>query len=133
MRNLWISFYKTVWYLQTLYGEYTPWGALVIDAEIQLKYGVSKMKVCAGDLVLINTYPLDKIPTSWNSDGEMNHLMGKVVEVDWAGADGRIKVYDEDWDYTWTFLSDHYTKYLSDSSKTDEEFREFIGFDTGGK
>lgn len=105
----------------------------MIDAEIQLKYGVSKMKVHTGDLVLINTYPLDKIPTSWNWDGRMNHLMGKVVEVHWAGADGTIEVYDEDWDCTWTFRSDHYTKYLSDSFKTDEEFREFISFDTGGK
>lgn len=106
---------------------------MVIDAEIQLKYGVSKMKVHTGDLVLINTYPLDKIPMFWNSGGKMNHLMGKVVEVYLADADGTIKVYDEDWDYTWTFLPGHYTKYLSDSFKTDEEFREFISFDTGGK
>lgn len=105
----------------------------MIDAEIQLKYRGSKMDVHTGDLVLINTYPLDKIPDFWNSYGKMNHLMGKVVEVYWAGADGTIEVYDEDEDYTWMFLSDHYTKYLSDSFKTDEEFREFISFDTGGK
>lgn len=83
------------------------------------------MTVREGDLVVVNTYPEDKIPDGWNSEGLMDHLMGDVVEVK-AIIGGRIRIYDEKYQTTWFLLDGEYVPYHAQDFCSDEEFMDFL-------
>ena len=83
------------------------------------------MTVRSGDFVVVNTYPEDKIPDGWNSDGLMNHLMGDVVEVKDV-VDSGIHIYDDKYKATWYLLNNEYTPYHAPDFCSDEEFVDFL-------
>ena len=64
--------------------------------------------VNVGDKVRIKKYNIR--PDFWNGDGEMDWLMGKVVEVYSARIDNAISVKDPNTgrELGWLFLEDHY-------------------------
>lgn len=53
-----------------------------------------------GDKVRVKTF--EKRPEGWNSDGKMDHLMGKVVELTDVGFTG-VFAYDDKHKYEWLF------------------------------
>ncbi len=61
------------------------------------------MRFKAGDKVRVKKFK--KRPSSWNSGGKMDHLMGKVVKIERvvSPAKGIYAVYDSKNDYDWFF------------------------------
>lgn len=64
------------------------------------------MRFKAGDKVRVKK--IKKRPSSWNSEGKMDHLMGKVVKIERvvSPAKGIYTVYDSKNDYNWFFRED---------------------------
>lgn len=65
-----------------------------------------KRKYKAGDKVRVKVF--DKKPANWNSDGKMDHLMGKVVSIENVMNEGRYEIYDKVHQRTWIMQSDQF-------------------------
>ena len=59
------------------------------------------MKFKKGDKARVKKYK--KRPDGWNSEGKMDHLMGKVVEIKYISRTGKCAVYDSKDDRDWFF------------------------------
>ena len=64
------------------------------------------MRFKAGDKVRVKKFK--KRPSTWNSGGKMDHLMGKAVKIERvvSPAEGIYAVYDSKNDYDWFFRED---------------------------
>lgn len=60
------------------------------------------MRFKVGDKVRIKKFK--EIPSAWNKDGKMNHLMGKVVEIKSYAPWGGYNVYDPKHHREWSFV-----------------------------
>lgn len=68
---------------------------------------MSKFKV--GDYVRVKKFK--KRPSGWNTEGEMDHLMGKICKVTGISVLGdTIKIYDKKYDYSWRFKKEEVEK-----------------------
>lgn len=68
---------------------------------------MSEFKV--GDYVRVKRFK--KRPIGWNSEGKMDHLMGKICKVTSASPLGtNINVYDKKYDYSWCFEKEQVEK-----------------------
>ena len=68
---------------------------------------MSKFKV--GDYVRVKKFK--KRPSGWNTDGKMDHLMGKICKVTGISVFGdTIKIYDKKYDYSWRFNKEEVEK-----------------------
>ena len=68
---------------------------------------MSKFKV--GDYVRVKKFK--KRPSGWNTEGEMDHLMGKICKVTGISALGdTIRIYDKKYDYSWRFKKEEVEK-----------------------
>lgn len=68
---------------------------------------MADVKFKAGEYVRVKKF--DKRPSNWNSEGKMDHLMGKIVKITEA-CNSYVGVYDKKHDYTWTFKFDQVEK-----------------------
>lgn len=59
------------------------------------------MRFKAGDKVRVKKFK--KRPYRWNWDGEMDHLMGKVVKIKYASGSGRYVIHDSKNNRDWVF------------------------------
>ena len=68
---------------------------------------MSELKV--GDYVRVKKFK--KRPSGWNTDGKMDHLMGKICKVTGISVFGdTIKIYDKKYDYSWRFNKEEVEK-----------------------
>lgn len=58
-----------------------------------------KKKYKVGDKVRVKVF--DKRPPYWNSEGEMDHLMGKVATIEEVIDDDRYSIYDKSCGHSW--------------------------------
>ena len=65
------------------------------------------VKFKAGEYVRVKKF--DKRPSNWNSEGKMDHLMGKIVKITEV-YNNYVEVYDKKHDYTLTFKFDQVEK-----------------------
>ena len=59
------------------------------------------MRFKAGDKVRVKKFK--ERPKHWNSYGDMDHLMGKIVKIEGIASFGRYAVYDSKANYIWHF------------------------------
>ena len=62
------------------------------------------MRFKAGDKVRVKKFK--ERPTSWEIEGKMDHLMGKVVEIKRSTPCGEYNVYDSKHHCEWSFVED---------------------------